>query len=118
MPIELIIAIPAAAPEPDRNRLGIAHSGALAALMPTLTTTSAAITPTMVLEPPANTKPTQASAQGITTCQVRSPLRSEWRAQRIIATTASTLGIAFSKPVCRLPKPYWRMISGAHSPSV
>ena len=72
LPMELIIAMPAAAPAPDRNELAIAHSGALAALMPTLTTTSARMTPNAVWVLPAHTNPRHAAAHGITTCQVRS----------------------------------------------
>ena len=49
LPIELIVAMPAAAAEPDRNIVGMAHSGGLAALMPTLTSVSAATTATTEL---------------------------------------------------------------------
>src|SRR4051812_2806558 len=44
LPIALMVAMPTAAAEPDRNMVGIAQSGGFAALMPTLTRLSAATT--------------------------------------------------------------------------
>ncbi len=83
-----------------------------------LTTTSASTVSSAVLACAANTNPMHASTHGITTCQVRSPVRSECRAHTIIATTAAMLGIPVSRPVCNAVKPNCLTISGAHSPSV
>src|SRR3954469_11570333 len=52
-PIELMVAMPAAAAGPDRNMVGIDHRGGFAALMPTLTTVRAATTATTELATPA-----------------------------------------------------------------
>ena len=41
LPIELMVAMPAAAAGPDRNRVGMVQSGGLAELMPMLTSVSA-----------------------------------------------------------------------------
>src|SRR3954451_5510580 len=82
LPIELIVAMPTAAAEPDRNIVGIAQSGGLAALIPTLTRLRAATTATVEDAPPASIRPTAATRQAITTCQVRSPVLSECRAHR------------------------------------
>ena len=80
--------MPAAAAGPDRNIVGIDHRGGFAALMPTLTTVRAATTATTELATPASARPTAATKQAMTTCHVRSPVRSEWRAQRIMAMIA------------------------------
>ena len=39
------------------------------------------------------------------TCQGRSPVRSEWRAHRTMATTEKMGGIALSSPVVNGPTP-------------
>src|ERR1700733_13963287 len=44
LPIALIVAIPAAAADPDRKRVGMLQSGGLAELMPILTSASASRT--------------------------------------------------------------------------
>ena len=46
LPIELIVAIPAAAAEPDRNMVGMVQSGGFADEMPMLTIVSASTTKT------------------------------------------------------------------------
>src|ERR1035441_3425094 len=92
-------AIPAAALAPERNMLGMAHTGPLAALTPIFTMVSARITPSAPAEFPAHTNPRQAARQGIATCHVRSSVRSEWRAQMIMAATATKLGAELSHPM-------------------
>src|SRR3954471_22221115 len=89
LPIELIVAIPAAAAEPDRNRVGMLHSGGFDELMPILTSVSVNRTDSTVPANPAITRPSDASKQAPTTCQVRSPVRSECRAHSTMATTAT-----------------------------
>src|SRR4029077_5647262 len=76
-PIELMVAIPAAAAEPDRNRVGMLHSGGFDELMPILTSVSVSRTDSTVPANPAIARPSAASRQAPTTCQVRSPVRSE-----------------------------------------
>src|SRR5712664_210979 len=105
LPIELMVAIPAAAAEPDRNIVGILHRGGFAALMPMLTRVSAATTEITDVAEPASIRPTAAAMQAATTCQVRSPVRSEWRAQRTMATTATVGGTALSSPTCIVERP-------------
>src|ERR1700730_9828840 len=77
LPIELMVAIPAAAAEPDRNIVGMLHNGGFAELMPILTSVSANSTASTLPANPASTRPRDASRQAPTTCQVRSPVRSE-----------------------------------------
>ena len=64
--------------------------GGLAAVILTLTSTSAATTATTVVDRPARMRPTAAARQAIMTCQVRSLLRSECPVQ-MAQQTASTL---------------------------
>src|SRR3984893_2282783 len=118
LPIELMVAIPAAAAEPDRNMVGMLHSGGLAALMPMLTRVSAATTDTTEVAAPASIRPAEAAMQAATTCHVRSPVRSEWRAQSTMATTATVGGMALSSPTCMVERPNSLMICGAQMPSV
>src|SRR4029077_14557657 len=94
LPIELIVAMPAAAADPDRNIVGIAQSGGFAELMPILTIVSAATTDTQEPADPASRAPAAAAMQAATTCQVRSFVLSEWLAQRTIATRATDGGTA------------------------
>src|SRR6267142_5635637 len=61
LPIELMVAIPAAAAEPDRNIVGMLHSGGFAELMPTLTSVSAATTEITDVAEPASIRPTAAA---------------------------------------------------------
>ena len=76
-----------------------AHSGGLAALMPTLTSAERSDDGDDGRRaPPASTSPAAATRQAMTTCQVRSPVRSEWRAHRIMAITATVGGMALRKP--------------------
>src|SRR5574343_2024845 len=98
LPIELMVGMPVAAAAPDRNMVGMLHSGGLAQLMPILTRVSAAIRPTTLLAPAATTRPTEAAMQASTTCQVRSPVRSEWRDQSTMAMTETMGGMALRKP--------------------
>src|ERR1700730_2719518 len=111
LPIELIVAMPAAAADPDRNIVGIAQSGGFAELMPILTSVSAATTDTQ--DPAA-----AAAMQAATTCQVRSFVLSEWRAQITIATRATVGGTAFRNPTCNIDRPNSLMICGAQMPRV
>jgi hypothetical protein len=46
LPIKLIVAIPLAVAEPDRSSVGKPQSGGLAALIPTMTSTSGATSAT------------------------------------------------------------------------
>src|SRR5690242_10525785 len=94
LPMELMVAMPEAAAGPERNSVGMLHSGGLAALMPILTRVRAATTASVVLDRPASARPAEATRQAITTCHVRSPLRSECQDQRYIATTATVGGTA------------------------
>src|SRR4051794_9686924 len=87
-PIALIVAMPAAAAEPDRNMVGMLHRGGFAELIPTLTSVSAITTTTTEPADPARARPAAATRQAMTTCQVRSPVRSECLAQRIMAIMA------------------------------
>src|ERR1700761_4850988 len=97
LPIELIVAMPLAAAGPDRNSVGMLHNGGLAALIPTLTSTSAVTTARTPEDIPASASPIAAARQAITTCHVRSLVRSEFHDQRYIATTATVGGMAFSR---------------------
>jgi hypothetical protein len=114
----LIVAIPAAAAEPDRNIVGMLQSGGFAELMPTLTRLRASTTATTELATPASARPTAAMMQAITTCQVLSLVRSEWRAQRIIAGIAMVGGTALRRPAFIVERPNCLMICGAQIPSV
>src|SRR4051812_20989815 len=49
--------------------------------------------------------PKAATAEVAAICKHRSPVRSEWAATITIATTATRLGIAETKPTWRLLKP-------------
>src|SRR6476646_144652 len=118
LPIELIVAMPAAAADPDRNMVGIAQSGGFAELMPILTSVSAATTDTQDPADPARARPAAAAMQAATTCQVRSLVLSEWRAQRTIAITATVGGTALRNPTCSVDRPNSLMICGAQMPSV
>src|SRR5260221_6772925 len=77
LPMALMVAMPAAAAEPDRNMVGMLQSGGFDALIPILTSDRASRTVTIVPEEPAKKSPAAASRQAPTTCQVRSPVRSE-----------------------------------------
>src|SRR6476646_3192506 len=118
LPIELIVAMPAAAAEPDRNIVGMAQSGGFAELIPTFTSVSAATTDTQDPADPASARPAAAAIQAATTCQVRSFVLSEWRAQRTIAITATVGGTALRNPTCMVDRSNSLMICGAHMPSV
>src|SRR6476659_8019858 len=118
LPMELIVAMPAAAAEPERNMVGMAQSGGFAELMPMLTSVSAATTDTHDPAVPASARPTAAAMQAATTCQVRSLVLSEWRAHRTIAITATVGGTALRNPTCSVDRPNSLMISGAHMQSV
>src|SRR6202521_5396542 len=113
-----MVAIPAAAAEPDRNIVGMLHSGGFAELIPILTSVSASSTATTVPANPASTNPAAASTQATTTCQVRSPVRSECRAQSTMTTIATMPGSALRKPICSDERPNSLMICGAQIPSV
>src|SRR5690349_14664631 len=89
LPIELIAAMPLAAAGPDRKSVGMLHSGGLAALMPTLTSTKDVTTAAAVLEIPARARPAAAARQAMMTCHVRSFWRSECQDQRYMAITAT-----------------------------
>src|SRR4029077_1860435 len=89
LPIELIVAMPAAAADPDRNMVGMAQSGGFAELMPILTSVSAAITDTQDPADPASARPAAAATQAAMTCQVRSSVLSEWRAHARRLITAA-----------------------------
>jgi len=86
--------------------------------MPTWTSVRAATTATTELATPASARPTAATMQAMTTCQVRSPVRSEWRAQRIMAAMAIVGGTALRRPTCMVERPNCPMICGAQMPSV
>src|SRR5574338_143029 len=118
LPIELMVAMPVAAAAPDRNRVGMLHSGGLAQLIPTLTSVRAAIRPTMLLAPAATTSPIAAARQARMTCQVRSPVRSEWRDHSTMAITETIGGMAFRKPTVMDETPSCLMICGAQMPRV
>src|ERR1700758_3017785 len=94
LPIELMVAIPLAAAGPARNRVGMLHNGGFAALMPILTSTSAATTEATPTAVPANASPMAATRQAITTCHVRSLVRSECQDHKYMATTAIDGGMA------------------------
>ena len=111
-------AIPVAAAAPLKNFVGMLHKGGLAALTPALTSTSEAITAIMLAELAANTRPVAATAQAMATCQVRSSLRSECLAHKIMTMTAAIGGKALSKPVCIELVPNSEIIKGAQIPSV
>src|SRR5262245_46226770 len=98
LPIELMAAMPVAAAGPDGKSVGMLHSGGLAALMPTLTSTKDVITATAVFEIPARARPTAAARQATTTCLVSSFWRSEGQDQRYMAITATVGGIALKNP--------------------
>src|SRR6516162_2839819 len=108
--MELIVAIPAAAADPDRNIVGMLHRGGFAELIPTLTSVRAATTATTEVDAPARAKPAAAMRQAMTTCQVRSPVWSEWRAQRIMAKIAAVGGIVLRSPTCIVDSPNCLMI--------
>src|ERR1700723_2056956 len=99
LPRELITAMPAAALAPERYELGMAHSGALAALTPMLMTVSAKMKATADCATPAHTKPRLAATQGKITCHLRSTVRSEWRAQATMAAMATKDGAELSRPM-------------------
>src|SRR6202022_1663999 len=61
LPIELMVAIPAAAADPDRNIVGMLHSGGFAELMPILTSVRASRTASTEPANPARTKTKDAS---------------------------------------------------------
>src|SRR5215469_9611894 len=108
-----MVAIPAAAAGPARNSVGMLHNGGLAALMPTLTRTSAATTEATLDAIPASARPNAAARQAITTCHVRSLVRSECQDHRYMATTAIDGGTALRNPTSRLDSPNPLMICGA-----
>src|SRR4051812_35367586 len=118
LPIELIVAMPAAAAEPDRNMVGMLHSGGLDELMPMFTSVRAARTATTVVENPARTRPAEASRQAMTTCHFRSLVRSECRAHSTMATMARVAGMALRKPTWSDVSPNSLMICGAQMPNV
>ena len=97
-PIELMVAMPVAAAAPDKNMVGMLHSGGLEQLMPTLTMVNAAIRPNILPVLAAIASPTAAVKQAKATCHVRSLVLSEWRDHRIMATTEIIGGIAFNRP--------------------
>src|SRR6478752_8955066 len=72
LPIELIVAMPAAAADPDRNVVGMAQSGGFAELMPMLTKARAATTDIHEPANAARVSPAAAAKHAATTCQVRS----------------------------------------------
>src|SRR5689334_21430616 len=113
-----MVAMPVAAATPDKNIVGMVHSGGLAQLMPTLTSVSAAIRPTRLCEVAAMTKPVAAARQAMMTCQVRSPVRSECRDHRTMAMTETVGGTAFNNPTVIDDTPISLMICGAQMPSV
>ena len=118
LPMELIVAIPVAAAAPDRNMVGILHNGGFAQLIPMFTRVNAAIRPTILSAPAAITRPTAAAIQAIMTCQARSPVLSEWRDQRTMATTETIGGMAFRKPTAIDDTPRPLIICGAQIPKV
>ena len=63
------------------------HRGGFAQLIPILTSVREAIKPTTLFETAATASPIAAATHAITTCQVRSLVRSEWRDHKTIATT-------------------------------
>src|SRR5262245_61727703 len=116
LPIELMVAIPAAAAGPDRNMVGTLHSGGLHELMPILTSVSAASTAASPVAGAASARPNAANRHGITTCQVRSPVRSECRDHRIMTMTAAVGGMALRQPTSNDDSPNCLMICGAQMP--
>ncbi|MGY3075316.1 hypothetical protein ACVWZZ_001687 [Bradyrhizobium sp. LM6.10] len=110
--------MPAAAAGPDRNSVGMLQSGGFAEEMPILTSVSATSTVTTPVASPANASPAAASRQASTTCQVRSPVRSECRAHSTMATTAALAGNALRNPTWSVDRPNCLMICGAQTPSV
>jgi len=79
---------------------------------------SAASTATTLLAMPASASPIADNRQASTTCQVRSPVRSECRAHQIMTTTAMVGGTALRKPTSSGDRPNCLMICGAQTPSV
>ncbi len=118
LPIELIVAMPAAAAGPDRNMGGMVHSGGLHEVMPMFTTVSAATTVNTVASFAASTRPAAASRQASTTCQVRSPVLSECHDHSTVTITATVGGIELRKPTVIDDRPSCLMIVGAQIPSV
>src|SRR4051812_24528933 len=97
-PMELMVAIPAAAAGPDRNSVGIDQSGGLAELIPTFTSVSAATSARRPPLDPAMKRPAEAARHAKATCQERSPVRSECRAHKIIASTETVGGTMLRNP--------------------
>ncbi len=117
-PIELIVAMPAAAADPDKNMVGMLHSGGLAQLIPTFTMVSAAINPMTLCVPAAIARPTAAVKHARATCHVRSLVRSECRDYKTMAMTETIGGIAFKSPTVIDVTPSCLIICGAQMPRV
>ena len=75
----------------------------------------------MTVSEPVSSVPaklSEVSASGRAVLQMRSPLLSARRPQKIMNTEAMPNGIMFRRPVSRLPRPKLFRICGIHSDSV
>src|SRR6185437_13620758 len=116
LPTELMSATAPAAATPVRNIVGKVQKIAIADHEPRMTkaspvSASAAETVLALSNTPSATK-----RQAAMMCQVRSPVRSEWRVQNCSPTTATAFGAISAQPTCALVSPNCLIIRGIHIP--
>ena len=107
MPIELIVAMPAAADAPVKKAPGSGQNKGGMADTPIWLRQSKPSTIAGEVEKPAPTRPTQARTMAANTCSRRFRVRSELRPSSTMPTAPNTNGSAASRPVSKLlaPKP-------------
>jgi hypothetical protein len=99
--------MPAAAPTPVRKEFGSCQNTGMAAYTPIAQTVMQVITSRGELMYNAAAIATAPTKTAIATCPARSPVRSECRAHRTIATDATAYGTAVISPISTRENATW-----------
>src|SRR2546425_1713119 len=100
-PIELIKAIPAAAPVPVRKSDDIAQNGPIVPQIPAAANESAASSPRGAFKNAAATRPAAPAKAEPATCQTGSPRGSDLLPMMTMANDAARYGIALTNPTSK-----------------